>query len=434
MTHVCKLLMWDLQKVRLQNAIFEIRPEPTSSTEQPSTPSHSKAGYFDQSQVREDSFGELGQLAAAGPIEEVFCGADGTVDVSVNRMNPLFHELESHELHEYYPGLRKIGVRRVEHLSDVTEEDLRALGMNRFDIKTFTKTFFPLRPHFGERTSATKAAETEQKITLPSTTHHVMLSYQWDAQETVVRVRDALRGRGVPTWIDIDGGMQSDVYDSMAEGVSKSAAVVAFMNQKYQDSSNCKLELKFAASQQIPIVPVVLESGWRASAWLGIVTAGALWVPIHDGGSFEKDIDSLFGQLEKLVPSATSPALATDAEVNGTSSLASLRAELDKLRKDLQQGQLQTDAEPGNELAAVPAEVPELPSTFRFTLDMEELKALLLSEPGAADDEVPQTMSVTSQARTPAPVIDSSPDTPGRGAATRVGAFGMGGIGVSPSH
>jgi cytochrome c-type biogenesis protein CcmH/NrfF len=37
--------------------------------------------------------------------------------------------------------------------------------------------------------------------------------------------------------------MQVDIYDSMAQGVSKAAVVIAFMSQRYQDSENCRLEL-----------------------------------------------------------------------------------------------------------------------------------------------------------------------------------------------
>ena len=44
------------------------------------------------------------------------------------------------------------------------------------------------------------------------------------------------------------GGMRSDIFDSMVEGVSGSACLVAFMTQAYQDSKNCALELKFVSS------------------------------------------------------------------------------------------------------------------------------------------------------------------------------------------
>ena len=46
-------------------------------------------------------------------------------------------------------------------------------------------------------------------------------------------------------WMDVDN-MSVDIYDSMAAGVQGAGVVVCFMSQQYQDSANCKLELKFA--------------------------------------------------------------------------------------------------------------------------------------------------------------------------------------------
>eukprot|EP01050_Picozoa_sp_SAG11_P000358 SAG11_NODE_10_length_27955_cov_15.365235_10_plen_76_part_00 len=74
--------------------------------------------------------------------------------------------------------------------------------------------------------------------------------------------------------MDIDNGMDIDIYDSMAAGVQNAAAVVCFMSKKYENSVNCALELKFAAQNGVPLVPVLMEPGFRAGGWLGILTAG----------------------------------------------------------------------------------------------------------------------------------------------------------------
>jgi hypothetical protein len=56
-----------------------------------------------------------------------------------------------------------------------------------------------------------------------------------------MRARQRLGARGVRCWIDIDGGMQSNVYDSMAEGVGSAGCVICFMTEAYERSENCKL-------------------------------------------------------------------------------------------------------------------------------------------------------------------------------------------------
>ena len=98
--------------------------------------------------------------------------------------------------------------------------------------------------------------------------------------------------------MDISGGMGTDVYESMAEGVSNASVVVCFMSQQYQESPNCMLELKFAKQSGIEVVPVVMEGGgWKASGWLGLVTAGSLWTPLYEAADFEENVRQLQGQL-----------------------------------------------------------------------------------------------------------------------------------------
>ena len=108
---------------------------------------------------------------------------------------------------------------------------------------------------------------------LPSN-KHAFLSYQWNVQDKVLRLKNMLNQRGLNCWMDIDGGMQSDIYDSMAEGVQGAACVVCFMTPAYQDSANCKLELKFAQQSGVPVLPVMMAADYTPSGWLGIITAG----------------------------------------------------------------------------------------------------------------------------------------------------------------
>ena len=45
-----------------------------------------------------------------------------------------------------------------------------------------------------------------------------------------------------------------------------------------KDSKNCKKELNYADAQNIDIVPVMAQKDWKATQWLGIITAGLLWM------------------------------------------------------------------------------------------------------------------------------------------------------------
>ena len=78
---------------------------------------------------------------------------------------------------------------------------------------------------------------------------------------------------GFLTWMDIDGGMRRNVYDSMAEGVTGAGCVVAFMSAEYERSENCRLELQFA--KQVRLVLQLLARGWTREDPCGSV---ALWL------------------------------------------------------------------------------------------------------------------------------------------------------------
>jgi hypothetical protein len=188
----------------------------------------------------------------------------------------------------------------------------------------------------------------------------------WDHQDIVTQARRQLQAKGIKCWMDCDGGMKGDLYDSMAAGVQGSAVVCCFMTRQYQQSQNCKLEATFARQSGIPIVPVMLEKDWKASDWLGIITAGALWVPLFPGDTFEQGIDNLVDQIAAAA-GTINMEMMTDAEATDAAeadsgdlfSLKEMRQELERLRAD--------DAQPTHHVAVadggqcvLPAVVPEL--------------------------------------------------------------------------
>jgi hypothetical protein len=231
---------------------------------------------------------------------------------------------------------------------------------------------------------------------------HVMLSYQWDIQDAVVKVRQVLTQKKIKTWMDIDGGMEVDLYDSMARGVSNAACVVCFMTQQYEDSANCKMELKFAKDKNVPIIPVMYQGGgWRAGGWLGLITSGALWVAMNDTTPFDESVEMLTLQIEKAsggalglsdTPASEAVLSAPATPVVATESPASLMA---------------SDSGSLPELALLPADCPHLSENTRVVTEMYTLKELLLTGGGEA-----KSLEVSSQKRS-----------------SKVGAYGMGGVG-----
>ncbi len=210
------------------------------------------------------------------------------------------------------------------------------------------------------------------------------------------------------------------------------ACVVAFMSQRYQDSQNCKLELQYAQQRNIPIVPVMITAKWRPSEWLGLLTAGKLWTPLHDQSQLQDNLAGLIQQIKASAPSAIVPSNAFGATDNASGSVPAvhavaatssaqpdtqeLRSEIETLRQTMLKKESQRAREDAHStsstasqalLALVPGEVPPLSLSLQPTKDMKMLKTMLLS---STNDDDSSVMAVSAER-------------------AKIGALGMGGIG-----
>lgn len=69
----------------------------------------------------------------------------------------------------------------------------------------------------------------------------------------------------------------------IAAGVEEAVVICPFLTPEYQASRSCKKELSYADTREVIIVPVMLAKSWEASEWLGLITAGLLWVDFRWG-------------------------------------------------------------------------------------------------------------------------------------------------------
>jgi len=134
------------------------------------------------------------------------------------------------------------------------------------------------------------------------TTKHIMLSYNWGIQDHVKAVCAELKSRGLPVWMDIDGGMHGSIHMSMASAVEGAYVVIPFMTPAYEGSANCKKELSYADDNKVKIVPVMAENDYKQQSWLGLITAGMLWVDFRDKKNVKNVVDQLLSEIYVLVP------------------------------------------------------------------------------------------------------------------------------------
>ena len=159
------------------------------------------------------------------------------------------------------------------------------------------------------------------------------------------------------------------------------------------------------------------SNGWGATEWLGAVTAGLLYTPMHDHTVMQQNLPGLLEQVKGAVQTVAlagdvqSPRVVSRTPSTGDSGeseeVLTLRSELDSLRQDLAKAVTHSQQQDTTEyssstsstvakkllLAPVPAEVPQLSVSIRPTSDMERLKRMLLS----VDSDDTRTMAVTSE-------------------------------------
>ncbi|KAL5013584.1 hypothetical protein ScPMuIL_007854 [Solemya velum] len=147
---------------------------------------------------------------------------------------------------------------------------------------------------------------------LDSDTGHVMISYQWNDQHILIRVRDELRANGFKVWMDIDD-MGGSTLQAMADAVEKASVILICMSQKYKDSPNCRAEAEYAFQRRKLIIPLKMQRGYEADGWLGFIVGTKLYYEFSGQYSFESRAQNLLKEL-KMKLKGSQPALADEVD------------------------------------------------------------------------------------------------------------------------
>ncbi|KAI0239389.1 hypothetical protein LSAT2_009872 [Lamellibrachia satsuma] len=125
---------------------------------------------------------------------------------------------------------------------------------------------------------------------------HIMISYQWDRQDLLKRIRDKLKEAGYKVWMDVDH-MTGSTLDAMAKAVEDASVVLIAASHKYKESNNCNAEAQYAHTLRRTIIPLIVEPHYEPDGWLGMLVRPRLYF------NFAKDeqFDSLMARLVKEI-------------------------------------------------------------------------------------------------------------------------------------
>lgn len=89
----------------------------------------------------------------------------------------------------------------------------------------------------------------------------IFISYQWDLKAEVKLLYNKLKTElNLKVWMDeyeLKAG--SNLYDQITHGLNDSYCVIALVTKKYSKSENCKLEIEYAQSSNIPMIVLMME-------------------------------------------------------------------------------------------------------------------------------------------------------------------------------
>ena len=139
-----------------------------------------------------------------------------------------------------------------------------------------------------------KTARGNVDKTKETTGNHVMISYQWDAQQVLVEVKNKLQASGYRVWMDLEQ-MGGSTLEAMAKGVENAAVVLVCVSQRYKESPNCRSEAEYAYQLRKDIIPLMMQRNYTADGWLGMLVGTKLWIDFQS----KQVIDSGVGKLIK---------------------------------------------------------------------------------------------------------------------------------------
>ncbi|XP_064635353.1 uncharacterized protein LOC135492695 [Lineus longissimus] len=125
---------------------------------------------------------------------------------------------------------------------------------------------------------------------------HIMISYQWDVQPLMIRIKDMLKSHGYKIWMDVEH-MQGSTLSAMADAIEQSSAVIVAMSQKYKNSQNCRVEGEYAFTKGKRIIPLIVEPKYKPDGWLGLILGAKLYYNFSRGEAFEATMENLMRGL-----------------------------------------------------------------------------------------------------------------------------------------
>ena len=88
----------------------------------------------------------------------------------------------------------------------------------------------------------------------------LFISYQWDNQQDVIKLKEFLKRNNFQVWMDIAGLSAGDTLtEKLSQAILNSKIIICCITKKYAESTMCRKEIHFAINEKKPIIPLMFE-------------------------------------------------------------------------------------------------------------------------------------------------------------------------------
>ena len=116
----------------------------------------------------------------------------------------------------------------------------------------------------------------EKRLVIDADSKHIMMSYQWENQDIVKMIVADLQNRLYNVWWDLEC-MKGSLVDAMSEAVEGAELLIYGVSEKYKESANCRLELNYGMTKEVPMIPLMMQKSYKANGWLGLILGQSMW-------------------------------------------------------------------------------------------------------------------------------------------------------------
>jgi hypothetical protein len=121
--------------------------------------------------------------------------------------------------------------------------------------------------------------------------YDIMISYSHKEKDICHRICNALIADKFRVWIDHER-LHGVMMEAMAQAIEQSRYVLICMSDNYYLSPYCQAEAQYAFEKRRQLIPLRVQSGYKAEGWLAFIISGRLYVDF-----MKMDYDIAYAQL-----------------------------------------------------------------------------------------------------------------------------------------